>query len=50
MRLINIGRPEEVIAVKSNAQRGAMLVGTAHSISLTSLINPGLNRGDQQAQ
>lgn len=39
-----IGSPEEVRAVKSIAQRGVMLVGTAHGVSLSSLIgNPELN-------
>ncbi len=39
-----IGSPEEVRAVKSIAQRGFMLVGTAHGVSLSSLIgNPELN-------
>ncbi len=39
-----IGSSEEVRAVKSIAQRGVMLVGTAHGVSLSSLIsNPELN-------
>ena len=39
-----IGSPEEVRAVKSIAQRGVMLVGTAHGVSLSSLIEyPELN-------
>ena len=39
-----IGSAEEVKAVKSIAQRGVMMVGTAHGISLSSLIgNPELN-------
>ena len=39
-----IGSADEVRAVKSIAQRGVMLVGTAHGVSLSSLIgNPELN-------
>ena len=39
-----IGSAEEVKAVKSIAQRGVMIVGTAHGVSLSSLIgNPELN-------
>jgi len=39
-----IGSSEEVRAVKSIAQRGVMRVGTAHGVSLSSLIsNPELN-------
>ena len=39
-----IGSSEEVRAVKSIAQRGVMMVGTAHGTSLSSLIgNPELN-------
>ncbi|DBA79023.1 TPA: PFAM ATPase associated with various cellular activities (AAA) [Trebouxia sp. C0004] len=39
-----IGSSDEVRAVKSIAQRGVMLVGTAHAVSLSSLIsNPELN-------
>ena len=39
-----IGTAEEVRAVKSVAQRGVMMVGTAHGTSLSSLIgNPELN-------
>ncbi len=39
-----IGSSEEVRAVKSIAQRGVMPVGTAHGVSLSSLIsNPELN-------
>ena len=39
-----IGSANEVRAVKSIAQRGVMLVGTAHGVSLRSLIsNPELN-------
>lgn len=39
-----IGSSDEVRAVRSIAQRGVMLVGTAHGVSLRSLIsNPELN-------
>lgn len=39
-----IGSADEVRAVKSIALRGVMLVGTAHGVSLSSLIgNPELN-------
>ncbi len=39
-----IGSADEVRAVKGIAQRGVMLVGTAHRVSLSSLIgNPELN-------
>ena len=40
-----IGTAKEVVAVRSIAQRGVVMVGTAHGTTLSSLLkNPELNR------